>query len=147
MVDTNAFTGKREKNPYNFKTNSITELQLFVNGVQHPNESLIMDFDDENVDARAFSTLFSVNGILHTTQGNLVSKEKFKNGCFMIGYDLSAESNGGNSSCIAINAQGTIRLAARFKKALTVSITVLAYMVFDSVIHIDSHRNVSIDYN
>ena len=147
MVDTDAYSGKRSKNPFNHKTNGITELQLFVNGVQFPNESLVMNFDDESVDARAYSTLFSVNGILHSTQGNLITKEMYKNGSFMVGYDLSQEANGGNSSCVSINNQGTIRLTARFNSPLTTSITVLAYLLFDSVIHIDRHRNVSVDYN
>ena len=147
MVDTAAHSGKRDKNPFNFKTNGITELQLFVNGVQTPSESLNMNFSDEGVDARAYSTIFSVNGILHSTQGNLITKDMFKNGSFMIGYDLSQEANGGGSSCISINNQGTIRLSARFNKALDAAKTVLVYMLFDSVIHIDAHRNVSVDYN
>ena len=147
MVDTDAFAGSRDKNPFNFKTNGITELQLYVSGIQFPNETLAMNFSDESVYARAYSTLFSVNGILHSTQGNLITKEMYKNGSFMVGYDLSQEANGGNSSCVSINNQGSLRLTARFSKQLASSITVMAYMLYDSVIHIDSHRNVTVDYN
>ena len=133
MVDTEAFAGKRNKNPFNFKTNKITELQMFVNGTQSPNEALMMNFDDETVDARAYSTLFSVNGILHSTQGNLITKDMFRNGSFMVGYDLSQEANGGNSSCVSINNQGTIRLSARFKSQLTSCYTCYTILFFTSM--------------
>ena len=122
-------------------------MQLFVNGAQFPNESINMNFDNEEISARAYSTLFSVNGTLHSTQGNCVTKEMFANGCFMLGYDLSQEANGGNTPCLSLNNQGTLRLTARFSEQLTASITVLVYMLYDTVLHIDAHRNVTINYN
>ena len=112
-----------------------------------PSESIITNFTTENIDSHAFSTIFSVTGILHSTQGNLVTKNMYRDGSFLIAYDLSPELNSSNSECVAINNQGTIRLAARFENPLKSSITILIYMLFDSVLHIDHRRNISIDYN
>lgn len=152
MVDNDAYTGRRSKNPFNFKHNKISSFALYVNGVQIPNEPIETNFvDGSEVCARAYSTLFEATGILHTSQSNLITKEMFSNGYFMLAFDLTPDMSGNSSSSSWLGSsttsssmmnQGNIRLEARFSSTLSKTITCLAFMEFDTTLEIDRNRNV-----
>lgn len=145
MVDNDAYTGKRSKNPFNFKHNKISSFALYMNGVQVPNDPIEMDFTSGTNYARAYSTIFSANGILHTSQGNLISKEMFKSGYFMLAFDLTPDASS-SESCMSLTNQGNLRLEARFAAALTSTITCLLYLEYDASLEIDKNRNIITNY-
>jgi hypothetical protein len=146
MVDNDAYTGSRKKNPYNFKNNKITTCSLYVNGVPIPNTPLTLDFTDTQQEfSRGYATLLSSSGLLHTADGNLITREMYAYGYFMLAYDLTPDLST-NASCTSLANQGNIRLEARFATALTTTITCMAYMEFDSTLEIDKNRNIILDH-
>jgi len=145
MIDNDAYTGKRSKNPFNFKHNKITSFALYMNGVQIPNDPIEMSFSDNSYCARAYSTIFAANGILHTSQGNLISKEMFNNGFFMLAFDLTADMSS-NEACNSLMNQGNLRLEARFGAPLPSTITCLIYLEYDATLEIDKNRNIMTNY-
>jgi len=145
MVDNDAYAGKRSKNPYNFKHNKMTSFALYVNGVQIPNEPIHMNFSNGTMYARAYSTLFTANGILHTPQGNLITKEMFKDGYFMLAFDLTADMSS-NESCNSLMNQGSLRIEARFGEAINSTKTCLVYLEYDTTLEIDKNRNIITNY-
>lgn len=145
MVDTDAFVGRKSKNPFNFKNNNISSFVLFVNGTQIPGEPIEMDFTNNNITARAYSTLFEANGILHANEGNLITLDQFTHGYFLLAFDLTADSTG-NASCKSLIDQGTVRIEARFETALTNTITCLAFLEYDTLLEIDKTRNIILNH-
>lgn len=144
MVDNDAYTGKRCKNPFNFKHNQITSLTLYMNGVQVPNDPIVMDFSADTY-TRAYSTLFTSSGILHTPQGNLITKEMYKNGFFMLAFDLTPDMSSSESHC-SLSNQGNLRLEARFAQPLNPTKTCLVYLEYDATLEIDKNRNILTNY-
>lgn len=145
MIDNDAYNGVRGKDPFQFKHNNISSFSLYVNGTLIPNETILMDFSGGNQYARAYATIFSATGILHTPQGNLISLEKYKNGCFLIATDLTPDSSGIDSTSSLLN-EGNIRIEARFEKALASTITCLIFLEYDATLEIDKNRNVFLDH-
>lgn len=142
MVDNDAYTGRKTKDPFNFKHNKITTFSLFVNGAPVPHESITMDFSEGNhMFARAYASIFEASGLLHTPQGNLITKDMFANGHFMIAQDLTADLSG-CSACSSLLNQGNIRIEARFCEPLTNTITCLIFLEYDATLEIDKNRNV-----
>lgn len=145
MVDNDAYTGCKDKDPFKFDHNSINSFSLFVNGCPIPNESITTDFNSGMQFARAYSTIFSASGLIHTSQGNLISKDDFKNGSFIIACDLSPDLSGMDSTS-SLLTQGNIRLEARFDKQLDKAITCLIFLEYDATLEIDKNRNVILDH-
>lgn len=145
MIDTDAFVGKKSKNPFNFKHNKMSSFALFVNGTQIPSEPIEMDFNTNNITARAYSTLFQANGILHANEGNLITLDQFTHGHTLLAFDLTADS-AGNDSCKSLIDQGTVRIEVRFEAALTNTITCIVFLEYDSLLEIDKNRNVILNH-
>lgn len=141
MVDNDAYTGLKKKNPFNFKSNKITQCELFVNGKAHPSSSII----DNTEYVRAYAALFSASGLLHTPHSNTVTKEMFDHGFFMISYNLTPDLSTGGA-CSSLEEHGNIRLDTRFESNLVAPVTCIVYMEFNSTIKIDKNRNVFIDF-
>lgn len=145
MVDNDAYNGKKGKDPFEFKHYNLTSYSLFVNGTPIPNESLVTDFSSGNQFARAYATIFSATGILHSTQGNLVCSDQFKENTFLIASDLTPDLSGLDSMSSLLN-QGNIRIEARFDKPLNSTITCLVFLEYDATLEIDKNRNIILDH-
>ena len=68
-----AFVGSPSTNPFHFHHFDMTNLALYVNGVQHPPESLSMDCSTPFGATRAYETLFSSTGIHHDDRAHMIS--------------------------------------------------------------------------
>lgn len=145
MVDNDAYTGKKSKNPFNFKNNKIISFALYMNGVQIPNDPIFMDFTVGNCYSRAYSTLFASSGILHTSQGNLITKDMFKNGFFMLAFDLTPDMSS-SATCSSLLSQGNLRIEARFGETINSTKTCLVYLEYDATLEIDKNRNIITNY-
>ena len=145
MVDTDSYTCKRNKNPFNFKHNKISLFALFVNGNQIPHEPIEMDFTNNNIIARAYSTLFQSNGILHANEGNSITMDQFVYGHTILAFDLTPDLSG-NSSCKSLLDQGTLRIEARFDEAVTNTISCIVFLEYDALLEIDKNRNIILSH-
>lgn len=144
MVDNEAYAGKRNLNPFNFKHNKISQYHLLVNGVQIPNEPYEFDYSksDNPISTRAYQSLFKDTGIHYFDRGHQISKKFFDNGCFIIATDLTADRSTDAGVCGNLHNQGTVRIEARFREPLLKTTTCLVYCEYDSSIKIDKDRNV-----
>lgn len=145
MVDNDAYTGLKKKNPYNFKHNKITSSTLYVNGIPIPTAAIITDFSNNGEYARAYASIFSTTGLLHSSHGNLITKNMFSHGYFMIAYDLTADLASTNA-CSSLLDRGNIRLDLRFETALANTTTCLIYAEYDATLEIDKDRNIILDH-
>jgi hypothetical protein len=138
FVDSDAFNGKRSKNPYNFKNLNMTSFTLFVNEQAVPNETIEMDFSQEPpLSARAYYTLFKGLNINDDDRGLQISQKHFNHGAFMLAYDLTADKSN-NLGCSSLLSQGNIRLHARLGVPLTNTTTCIVLSQYESILEIDS---------
>ena len=77
FVKNTAFVGSPSTNPFHFHHYDMTNPVLYINGVQHPPESLSMDCSIPFGATRAYETLFSSTGIHHDDRAHMISLEMF----------------------------------------------------------------------
>ena len=75
LVKNAAFVGSASTNPFHFHHYDMTNLVLYVNGIQHPSEPLTMDCSSPFGATRAYETLFSSTGINHDDRGHMITLE------------------------------------------------------------------------
>ena len=121
MVKNTAFVGSPSTNPFHFHHYDMTNLALYVNGVQHLPESLSMDCSTPFGATRAYETLFSSTSIHHDDRAHMISLEMFTHG-FYLTPDLEADEEH-----ISLPRQGNVRIEARFKKQLPEPVTCILY--------------------
>ena len=141
FVDNSGYTGDLLKNPFNFKHCSISQFQLFVNGVGVPSEPIVMNMGT-NEYTRAYNTLFKGTSVKHHNFSHQITKEAFVNGSFLLSFDLTADHSADcNYSVQQIN-DGIISIRAKLNKSLATPTTVIVYAEYDTVLEISLNREV-----
>lgn len=93
MTDTDAADGNYKKNPWNFKSFNVSRMTLNINGIRYPTAGgLEFDFDAANgLVARGYQWMYQNTGRHATDRGNVVSWPAFKNGSFIVPFDLTPD--------------------------------------------------------
>ena len=143
MVDNASFTGRYEKNPYNFKHFNISSIAVYVNGESLPARPIKCDFDN-NFYLNGYHSLFTTTGKFARDEGLDILRTDYKSGYTLFGFDISpASCNGGHQELIK---RGTIRISIEFAIALPNTVTIISYADFDNQITIDKTRSVLKNY-
>jgi len=144
MVDNDAYSGNYKKNPFNFKTNDLSFLGIYVDGEPLHGKPLQPKFDQKSEFIMAYQSLFSGTGSLFEDIGNDISRDDFAGGYAIFCFDLTPDlSNDGHYNLIK---KGNLRLELQFAKALPQSINVLILSEFENLIEVDNQRNVLFDF-
>ena len=144
MVDSAAFNGDYEKNPYNFKTFTTSFIGITVNGEEVPFKPLQLSCADATIRyIEAYLSMFSGTGKLFYDTGNNISRDDFKNGYALYAADLTPDMCGSSDH---FNVVQRGNLALNLTTAPTAAVRLVCYGEFENTIHIDSERNVIYDY-
>lgn len=138
MVDSQAYSGHKNKSPFNFQHNKIKHLTVFVNGTSQPGVPMIVDFE-KNLVSNALSALYD------NSTTSVITKENFSKGYSMFCFDLCAESEHKDlytNKPLCLEQTGVLRVEAIFSEQLKSSMQLLVYGEFQSSFVIDSARNV-----
>jgi len=100
----------------------MTNLVLYINGVQHPPEPLTMYCSSPFGATRAYEKLFSSTAIHHDDHAHLITLEMFTKVFYILGYDLTRD-NEANEELISLPRQGNVSIEARLKKPLPEPVT------------------------
>ena len=147
MVDADAFNGTYTKNPFNFKNYDITTMGLTVNGENLPGKPLQLKFDGARGSnyVSAFQTLYAGTHKIFENQGNGITREEYANGYTLFVFDLTPDL------CLGDHAQpiknGNVSIDCQFGTALEAAINIVVIAEFQSLIEIDVHRNVLVDFS
>jgi len=106
----------------------MTNLVLYVNGVQLPSEPLTVDCSSPFGATRAYET-FSSTRIHHDDRDHMVTLEMFTKGFFILGFDLTADREADVEN-ISLPLQGNVRIEARFNKPLPETVTCIGMLNF-----------------
>jgi len=115
FVKNTAFVGSASTNPFHFHHYDMSNLVLFVNGVQKPSEPLTIYCSSTFGATRAYETPFSSTGIHQDDRAHMMTLEMFTKGFYVLGFDLTPDREA-DEEHISLPRQGNVRIEARFKK-------------------------------
>lgn len=144
LVENAAFNGTYNKNPFNFQHFNATQVGIYVNGEAQPIKALQLNFEKEQ-DLMGYMSLFSGTGTLYHNQGCEITRQDYSKGYTLYAFDLSPDlSSGPHISAIK---QGNLRIGFQFAEGLPSTVNCIIYAEFDSMIEIDSNRNVTYNWS
>jgi hypothetical protein len=143
LVDNRAYNGDRERNPFNFRHFSLTEIGIYLDGQLHGLKPLKLDFAAGRFIA-AYAGLFGGTNKINRDEGNDISRSDYANGYALYAYDLTPDL--AEDDHVNLTRQGTVRLDLKFGTALAQTVTVIAYAEFENLIEIDRNRNIVFDF-
>ena len=145
MVENEAYSGKYDKNPFNFQHFGLRSCSLSVEGKQLPQNGINVDVDN-NEWIEAYYSYVKNCGLYPYDWGNGVTRSQYLGGCFIMAYDLTPDDAGDGVAYLTPRRFGTVRANLRFKTGLSKTVTLLAFATFDNTITIDANRAVTFDY-
>lgn len=146
LVSSDAYIGKRTKNPFNFQHFNMSSLQLTVNGQPFPSRPLEMNFSADNpMYARAYFSMCRALQIHRTDRANQVTMKNFAKGFTLFVLDLTRDQNYGGL-CASPISEGSLRLEVKFATAVPQTLTAVIGLEFEGAIQIDQNKTVSVLY-
>ena len=142
MLSKTAFHGDYTKNPFNFKHYNLCSLSLKKNRELCPYEELKPDFKNKKC-IREYITLYESNGIFGKDATIPISYDEFLQGYTHFQWNLSNNGRGTNTQA---DERGNLVLRLEFAEALTESVVVLFYAVFDATVYLYGDGVVKTDY-
>lgn len=141
FVQTAAYTGTRDKNPFNFKHCNISEIALYKNGIPFPVPPIKANFADNQV-AMAYQNTITA---LECTSpiGPSLSLEEFVKGTTIFAFSTNPDPSGNTDIHSMINQTTNMRLEVTFNTQLTEEMMCIIYFERDTRVALDRNRNVS----
>ena len=140
MVPTEAADGRYKLNPFNLQNFNVTNMALLINGEKYPSTGLEFDFEKANaLVCRAYYWLFENTGVWTQEKGNVVSWQAFRDGCFIVPFDLTPDKC--NSLHNHISEEGYIDIEMKFREPLAQPIYVYSLMCYPKMVVNDHQTN------
>lgn len=142
MVHHDAFTGRRDLSPFNFRHNDVEYLALCQDGRQVPAKAFQPQFDRGN-SVREFYHMFSATGRHLKDLPLSIDCREFNEGYALFAFNLEPSED---ADALSPVSNGNLRLEMRFRVPLPQTTTLIVYACYDSILEIDSKRQVLVDY-
>nr|XP_015909764.2 uncharacterized protein F54H12.2-like [Parasteatoda tepidariorum] len=144
FVSNDAYNGKINKNPFNFKHNNLAYLTVLNSGKMFPAKAYQPNFETDNY-ARSYLSLFTDLSRYHNHQNINISFSEFKNGYTLYAFDLTPDFASGESHN-STTKNGNIAIDIKFSSPLEDTQNLVVYAVYNNCIEIDKSRTVFTDY-
>ena len=145
MVETEAYHGKRNKNPFNFKDFNLSEICLYKDGIPYPRPMLKLNFS-HNKGAEAYHNFMLSLGSAYSDQVPDITKKEFMDGFTLFSFDMSPDQLGSVHPGSLLNMNSNIRLEMKFRSPTTQNITLLIYSESEHLMEIHRDRKVTVDF-
>lgn len=144
MVENDAYNGSLKKNPFNLQHFGLSKLALYSDGDYCVYKPFEPDFDKKLYLREYCSTMMSL-GMFNTDDSNNIKYEDFGNGSYFQMFDLTPD-NQVNSTHRHPTRAGNLRLELSFAKALSTTVNVLLYAIYDAKVEITELRDILPSY-
>ena len=141
FVDSDAFNGKIDKNPFVFETFKMNYFQAYINGEPLLTEVFQPNFATNNF-AREYRWFMDNLGWAHDRDSNGITMAEFKTNSFFLPIDLSPDLS--NGATLSTPKDGSLDLHIGFEEAVPKNVQLLVFATFNEVVVIDHFRNVTI---
>ena len=142
-VDSDAFNGAFDKNPFNFQNKDIREIGIHLAGVKEPIRPLHPIFPDQSL--MSYISFLTGVGLWGRNEGCGFDREEHSEGYCLFAWDLTADLSTG-SDHFQLKKDTSVRLEMRFGTALAAPTNVIIFAEFENMIMIDRDRNVSTNF-
>lgn len=144
FVDSDSYSGQQTKNPFNFKHNDLTQIELTADGISVPSRPLTFKFDDTGREiAPLFLKLYDAAGASNNPLfGNGLSLSDFANGNSIFAFPLSG--CGLDANHLEVRRSSNVSVQGTFGTALKAATTLIIYSEHPTVAEIDASRNIII---
>ncbi|CAI5669486.1 unnamed protein product [Oreochromis niloticus] len=142
MVHHDAFTRRRDLSPFNFRHNDVEYLALCQEGRQVPAKAFQPQFDHGN-SVREFYHMFSATGRHLKDLPLSIDRREFNEGYALFAFNLEPSED---ADALSPVSNGNLRLEMRFRVPLPQTTTLIVYACYNSILEIDSKRQVLVDY-
>ena len=143
MVESEAFNGAYNKNPYKFFHFNISHLGLSLDGRSVTGKPLDLNFANSKCMRAYFGSKIAL-GYCNRDADNDTSYEDFKEGTALFAFDLSPSLLDGDQ--FEMVKSGSLCLDLKFAQALNTPVQVVMYAELDSVLEIDRSRQILTDF-
>jgi hypothetical protein len=140
LVDTRAFTGSLQHQPFNFEDPNIYSVDVQTSAQHATGEALILNWTKEQ-NTRAMLHCYMGSGRLLKTLG----PEEYTGGYGLISVDLSPDSSPDDDHK-HIAQTGKLKISIMFAENTTKNLEMLLFLTYKSRIFIDKNRQVTKDY-
>ena len=143
FVKNDSLMGSYKLNPFNFENFNIRKIGLYVDNVPLPTRALKLNFEKE-LYTEGYLTLFTGTNKLFQDSGLQIKRRDYSKGYSIFAFDISP------SLCFGAHVErfrtGSVRLELEFAKSITSSVSIIAYIQYDSLLQINAFREVVTDY-
>ena len=141
MVDSDAFNGGLENDPFKFEHFNLSHIQFDYNSEIIPPLGIDVNFKTGKEQMmRAYRRLFDHTGVGTGNITNAITPELFKTNMCLFPVDFTPDRCLGYHTHLKEN--GTLGLELKFSQPLAKNITVLVFATFDDYIQLDRDRQV-----
>jgi hypothetical protein len=119
----------------------MTNLVLYVNGVQRPSEPLTMDCFSPFGATRAYVTLFSSTGKHHDDRGHMINLTMFTKVFYVLGFDLTPDREA-DEEHISLPRQKNVHIEARLIKPPAEPVTCILYAEFPGYVEMTTRETL-----
>ena len=145
MVDNKAYSGNITTNPFEFQHNNVNHIALYKEGATVPFRPFTPDFANQLCVREYMSCLVHSLELYNCNESNGITLKEFAS----TGYNIFAFNLTPDLS-VTGHAQpyreGNLRLDLKFSQALTDTINVVVFAIFDGKVEITQNRQVIVDY-
>lgn len=141
MVDTLAFNGKCDLNPFNFQHFNISKVSLFKNGLPYPTQPVMVDFKKRDFTEGYRHLLASLQSDNSPFTPDISLKD-FENGVTLFSFDMTPDQYGSDEPLNVANRSANIKVSLEFAEPLKKHVTLIVYYDLEMLMTIDSKRNV-----
>jgi hypothetical protein len=146
LVESNSYSGARDKNPFNFQHFKRTHIRLLKNGSEYPEPEIITQFQD----GREPTVLMSYNQLIQSVNATYsrdvpaIRKEDFIAGYFLQSYNMSPDGEGALDPHNSAYKPSNIRLEMKFGAPLAEVTQLIVYYEVINQLTVDFKRNITI---
>ena len=146
FVRNSAYCGEYHLNPYRFEHCFISNITVYLDGIQFPTKAYTPDFES-GIYQREMYSLYEALDMLDMDPNFYINRDNYAKGNTIFGFNFTPDlsSGCGTTGHLSSVRFGSLRLALRFNKTLVEPITALVYCEFDKILEIDSNRRAIID--
>ena len=145
LVDSAAYNGLPNKNPFHFKTYGLNFLSLYLDGKQIPSKPLTPNYPGGHF-ILAYYSLMTATGLANRDAGSFIERRDFPYGYTLYAFDLTPSLLDENELFELVKSRA-LRLEMKFEHVLTESVMVIVWAELDSIIEIDRSRQVLTDFS
>lgn len=144
LVRNDAFNGDPQRNPFNFEHFDLNYLSLSTGSQNFPAQPLTPNYHG-GLYLQAYESLYTGLGYTNEDRSFGIDRLQYPKGYTLYAVDLTADQCEG--SHVDPIKYGDLKVEVHFRRALQSPVNLIIYSEYDSVLKIDSSRNVITDYN